>query len=177
VSSLWTPQGEHRVPRDGSPGAGSGAPDGEGGGGGHGSGPEHDDPPEDRLQDDGLQDDGGAQPAAAAAPESHPLTEEEAEARAQLDELRAQLLAAPAAEVIANHAFGLFELAALHLSADPPHLDSARLAIDAMGALVEGLGSRLEDGAAALRDGLSQIRIAFVKISEAAATGDGAPAS
>ena len=45
--------------------------------------------------------------------------------------------------VVANHAYGLFELAALHLSAKPPSLDQARLAVDALGALVEGLGDRL----------------------------------
>jgi hypothetical protein len=169
VSSLWTPQGEHRVPRDGGPGGGSGAPEGGDGD----AGPE---------QDAGLPGDHATEPA-TAAPESQPRphpgsagareAEEEALARAELDELRAQLLAAPAADVIANHAFGLFELAALHLSAEPPHIDSARLAIDAMGALVEGLGGRLGDGAGALRDGLSQIRLAFVKISQAGPAVDG----
>src|SRR5438132_228893 len=42
---------------------------------------------------------------------------------AQVDELREQLLAAPAEIIVANHAFGLFELAALHLSATPPNLN------------------------------------------------------
>jgi len=65
--------------------------------------------------------------------------------RAHLNELREQLLAAPAEVVIANHAFGLFELAALHLSQQPPKLDQARLAIDAFGALVEGLTGRLAE--------------------------------
>ncbi len=48
---------------------------------------------------------------------------------------------------MANHAFGLFELAALHLSLQPPQLAQARLAIDALAALVDGLGERLGDAA------------------------------
>ena len=55
-------------------------------------------------------------------------------------ELREQLARTPAEVVVANHAFGLFELAALHLSLQPPQLDQARLAIDALAALVDGLG-------------------------------------
>ena len=55
-----------------------------------------------------------------------------------MDELRDQLARTPAEVVVANHAFGLFELAALHLSLQPPQLDQARLAIDALAALVDG---------------------------------------
>ena len=46
-------------------------------------------------------------------------------------ELEAELAQAPVEVVIANHAFGLFQLAALHLSQQPPQLPQARLAIDA----------------------------------------------
>jgi len=80
-------------------------------------------------------------------------------------ELQARLARTPAAVVIANHAFGLFELAGLHLSLDPPQLDQARLAIDALAALVEGLGDRLGSPAKDLANGLSQIRMAFVQIN------------
>ena len=54
---------------------------------------------------------------------------------------------------IANHAIGLFQLAALHLSQRPPNLEEAPLAIDAMGALVEGLAGRLGEDEAPLKDG------------------------
>ena len=67
---------------------------------------------------------------------------------------------------MANHAYGLFELAAIHLSQQPPRLDQARLAVDAMAALVEGLGGRLGEAEPSLRDALAQIRLAFVQISE-----------
>jgi hypothetical protein len=93
-----------------------------------------------------------------------------------MEELRDQLAATPAAVVVANHAFGLFELAALHLSLQPPQLEQARLAIDALAALVDGLGSRLGDAAPQLSDGLSQLRMAFVQIhaAEQSRAGQGA---
>ncbi len=83
--------------------------------------------------------------------------------------IAAQLLAAPVEDVIANHCYGLFELAALHLSQQPPNLDSARGAIDALGLLVEGLGPRLGQHGEALSEGLNQLRLAWVKLSETVA--------
>ena len=83
---------------------------------------------------------------------------------AHLEELRGQLLATPVEVVVANHAYGLFELAAIHLSERPPALGQARLAIDALGAIVEGLAGRLGDAEPSLVDALAQIRMAFVQI-------------
>jgi hypothetical protein len=77
------------------------------------------------------------------------------------------------AVVVANHAYGLFELAAIHLSEQPPRLDDAALAVDALGAVVEGLEGRLGEAEPSLRDALSQIRLAFVQIKGAAVAGDG----
>src|SRR5271167_4119031 len=62
-----------------------------------------------------------------------------------VDMLRAQLASAPAEVVVANHCYGLFELAAVYLSQNPPLLPQASLAIDALACLVEGLGERLGD--------------------------------
>jgi hypothetical protein len=92
-------------------------------------------------------------------------------------ELRDQLAKAPAEVVVANHAFGLFELAALHLSLQPPQLDQARLAIDALAALVDGLGGRLGDAAPQLSEGLSQLRLAYVQLHTAEQTRSGGEAS
>jgi hypothetical protein len=86
---------------------------------------------------------------------------------AEMAELRDQLARTPAEVVVANHAYGLFELAALHLSLDPPHLEPARLAIDALGYLVEGLGPRLGEPADELKTALAQLRMAFVQVSAA----------
>jgi len=87
--------------------------------------------------------------------------------QAQLQELRDQLARTPAVVVVVNHAFGLFELAALHLSLKPPQLDEARLAIDALGALVDGMPGRLGEHEKELKDGLAQLRIAFVQVKGA----------
>ena len=70
----------------------------------------------------------------------------------------------PAEVVVTNHVMGLYELAAIHLSADPPDLASAALAIDAVACLVDGLGDRLGADAATMRDALANIRMAFVQI-------------
>ncbi len=82
-------------------------------------------------------------------------------------ELQRQLTETPAAVVIANHCFGMFELAALHLSVQPPNLTEAQLAIDALAAVVEGLRGRLGEPEAQLAEALSQLRLAFVQIRAA----------
>ena len=93
--------------------------------------------------------------------------------QARLAQLQEQLARTPAEVVIANHAFGLFELAALHLSLQPPQLDQARLAIDALAALVDGLGDRLGDHARELDEGLANLRMAYVQIHAASQAAPG----
>ena len=88
---------------------------------------------------------------------------------AQMRELEERLAATPASVVVANHAYGLFELAALHLGRRPPNFEEAQVAIDAMGALVEGMGSRLGDHTKQLQEGLTQLRLAFVQVKNAGA--------
>ena len=103
MSTLWTPGGERPIRREPA-GTPTSPPRRPGGPGGAG---------------------GGAGPGVAEPSEE--------ELQAQMDELREQLARTPAEVVVANHAFGLFELAALHLSLQPPQLEQARLAIDALG--------------------------------------------
>jgi hypothetical protein len=79
--------------------------------------------------------------------------------------------------VVANHAMGLWELAALHLSNSPPNLPQAQLAIDALSALLDGLVGRLGDDEKSLRDGLAEIRLAFVQIHKAARAREGGTGS
>ena len=83
-----------------------------------------------------------------------------------VETVRRQLAEVPAEIVVTNHVMGLYELAAIHLSATPPDLVSAALAIDAVACLVEGLGERLGDDAATMRDALGNIRMAFVQIKQ-----------
>ncbi len=87
-----------------------------------------------------------------------------ADAQAAIDEARRRVAEVPAEVVITNHVMGLYELAAIHLSAEQPDLRSAALAIDAVACLVDGLGDRLGPEAATMRDALGNIRLAFVEI-------------
>jgi hypothetical protein len=95
-----------------------------------------------------------------------------AEAEAAMNDARARLAEVPAEVVITNHVMGLYELAAIHLSADPPDLRQAVLAIDAVACLVEGLDDRLGDDAPTMQDALANIRLAFVTIKGQVSSGD-----
>ena len=124
--------------------------------------------------------------AAGPAPRPEAPRPDEPDETERLTAIRAvheELRRAPVAEVVANHALGLFELAIVHLGiATPPgpdgrqpaaDLPSAKFAIDAMAALVDGLGSRFGEVEAPLRDALTQAQVAYVRV--AGAPGEGAP--
>ena len=102
----------------------------------------------------------GEQPVGAAP------TDDERALAEELAAMQEELAQTPAAVVVANHAVGLFQLAAIHLNRRPPNLEEGRLAIDAMAALVEGLHGRLGDEEEALRDALTQVRMAFVSLAK-----------
>jgi hypothetical protein len=145
MASLWTPEGEHVVTGEQS------AP-----GKSHGRS-KASSPPDAHL------DEGGR----TAGPDDDALAED-------LAEIERELRAAKVEDVIANHCYGLFQLAALYLGSQPPRLEDARLAIDALAAVVDTLGERLGGSADTLRDAVAQIRIAFVQIAGAASTANGA---
>jgi hypothetical protein len=103
------------------------------------------------------------------------------EGRAQLEAeaaaMAAELAAAPAAVVVANHVVGLFQLGAIHLNQDPPHLEDGRLAIDAVRGVLDAVGDRLGEDADALRTGLTQLQLAYVELHRrAGGSSPGAPA-
>lgn len=108
----------------------------------------------------------GAGPIGAAGGQE--LTaDQQAEAQqiaAEMAQVREQLSQVPAAQVVANHAMGCYELAAIHLSAQPPRFSEAQLAIDAFGALTEVLTGKLGEDEATLADALAQLRLAFVQM-------------
>jgi len=115
--------------------------------------------------DAGPEDDGAADPLAGLSPEER----EQARAMAaEMDEVRRQLASVPAAVVIANHAMGMYELAAIHLSSQPPNFKEAQVAIDAMAAIVEGVKGRLGENEPTLVDALAQLRLAYVQLQGAA---------
>jgi Domain of unknown function (DUF1844) len=149
--SLWTPHGEHPVDDDRpSPRSPTGPPGGD-----------TEEIDLDRLDVENLTDEQKEQLAALAE---------------EMAETRRRLAMVPAAQVVANHAIGLFELAAIHLQSQPPNLDQATVAIDALAAIVDKLGPRLEAHEAPLRDALAQIRLAFVQVRGAAEATGGQPA-
>ncbi|HXZ62564.1 MAG TPA: hypothetical protein VEG62_07470 [Acidimicrobiales bacterium] len=107
-------------------------------------------------------------PTGAGGPAAPPSEEAaSAEAQAAVDAMREQLASAPAEVVVANHCYGLFELAAIYLSQSPPMLFQACLAIDGLGALLQGLEGRLGEAEPSLRESLSQLRLAYVRLEGA----------
>jgi hypothetical protein len=82
-----------------------------------------------------------------------------------LEDARARVASTPAEVIVVNHAMGLYELAAIHLSSQPPQLAQAALAIDAVAALVEALGDRLGAQTPVLSEAVSTLRLAFVQVS------------
>ena len=114
--------------------------------------------------DDGLEDDPDDVLGRDAGELDGETTDVIEDAQVAIDEARRRVAEVPAEVVITNHVMGLYELAAIHLSADQPDLASAALAIDAVACLVDGLGDRLGAEAVTMRDALANIRIAFVQI-------------
>jgi hypothetical protein len=113
------------------------------------------------------------EPAGGGVPPEGEAVEMTQEQYQELLQARAELAAIPVADIIANHAIGLQQLAVIHLLPDPdlegnpsePRLAQAGLAIDALGALVDTLGDRLAPHHEALREAVTQLRMAFVELS------------
>lgn len=100
----------------------------------------------------------------AEAPELTPEQEEQAREMAkELAETRVRLMETEVSAVLANHAMGIYELAAIHLTADQPKIGEAKLAVDALATLVEGLEGRLGEGEQTLKEALHQARMVFVQ--------------
>ena len=129
-----------------------------------------------RAPDDSAASDGSAASDAAADFDLDSLSPEEREQAEQyireLAESRERLKAVPASVVVANHAMGLYELAALHLSSQPPNFAEGAVAIDALGALLDGMKGRLGEAEPTLQDALSQIRMVFVQLKNRPEDGD-----
>ena len=146
--TLWTPSGEHPVDRKPSQPGEPSSPPGRPGPPGPG----------------GPGDDG--------EPSLEDLTPEQ---RAQVEEMNRQMEAAqermlslPAGVVIGQQAMQFYELAAVYLSQQPPRLDEARIAIDALAGVAEKLGDRLGEAEQPVRQALNQLQLAFVQVARQA---------
>lgn len=108
----------------------------------------------------------GTPPGAAGDPG---LAGDEATARREAARVRAELAQTPVADIVANHAIGLWQLAVLHLGLEhegaEPDLAQAKLALDAMASMVEGVVDRLDDHAEPLKQALTNLRLAYVNVS------------
>jgi hypothetical protein len=108
----------------------------------------------------------GREPVGGGGPDDPTdLTADQEELLGELQAAREQLANTPAALVVANHAIGLFQLAAIHLDRQPPNLEDARLAIDALAAIVDGLQGRLGEEEEALREARTQLQMAYVHVA------------
>jgi hypothetical protein len=121
-----------------------------------------------------ISDEMLAEAASAAGIDLEQLSPEE---RQQLEamlvdmaEAQVRLASAPAAEIVVNHLGGLYELARIHLSQDPPNFDDAALAIDALTGVLDAIEDRLGPDGPALREAVSQLRLAFVQLRERSGT-------
>ena len=83
----------------------------------------------------------------------------------EMDRIRDEIRTSDPELIIANHCYGLFELAAIHLTSSPPNLYASAMSIDALGAIVSALDDRLTTTKGDLNDALGQIRLAFVQLS------------
>lgn len=140
MSTLWTPGGEIPVDRNA---------------------PAEPTAPPSRRQPSGER------PPGAQRPGGQPPGDQPSED--QLDQMRQQLLEAPASDVIAQHLMAFYELAAMHLSSDEPRLPDAKLAIDAIEAVLSGLAGRLGPAEEAIGGAVPQLKMAFVEASDRAA--------
>jgi hypothetical protein len=123
-----------------------------------------------RAGDGAPADEPVAGPSDADLADLSPEDRQQLEAmQAEMAQVREQLLQAPASVVVSNHAMGIYELAALHLTTEQPKLGEAVLAIDALTALVEGLEGRLGEAEPTLREALAQLRAAYLEVKSRAA--------
>ncbi len=157
MSSLWTPDGEHEVPRE--PDASS-TP---------GQGGTPDQPAEARASDPSAD-------ALRAAAESigvdlDSLSDDEREQlRAELAEMmrvRREVSATPASEMLTNHMMRLFDLTTIYLEGDPPAFSDAATVIEAFRAMLDALGERLGESEPTLREALGQLQMLFVQVKDA----------
>lgn len=149
--TLWTPDGERPIPPRQSPEPG----------------PEESGPGRTAAAGQPTEGEAGSPDQAELSPEQ----QEQAEAMArEMAEARARLRETPVATVLVNHALGIYELAAIHLTADDADLAEAKLAIDALAALLDSVAGRIGEDEPTLKEALHQARMVYVQRTQQAAS-------
>ncbi len=104
------------------------------------------------------------------APDFSDLSDEERLAAeqiiAEMAHVRAEIVAAPAEQIVANHLIGLYELASAHLSQPEPNFIAASLAIDSIAAVLAATEGRLGESEEQLRQALVVVQTFFVRRKE-----------
>lgn len=104
------------------------------------------------------------------APDFSDLSDEERLAAEQLiaemAQVRAEIVAAPAEQIVANHLIGLYELASAHLSQPEPNFAAASLAIDSIAAVLTAAEGRLGESEEQLRQALVVVQTFYVRRKE-----------
>jgi len=151
MSSLWTPDGERPVNRSAPAGAATPAdPDRAGVG----------------AEGDPLK--------AAAAALGLDIDSMSAGDRAQLEaelaemmQVRREVAATPAAEMLTNYLMRFFDLATIYLQSDPPAFADSATVIEAFRCVLDGVGDRLGENEPLLREALGQAQMVFVQVKNA----------
>lgn len=161
MGSLWTPEGEHEVPKPG------GDAEAAAGIANSGSG--------DSRSGDNAAGEGGGDPLRAAAAaigvDLDALDEDErTQLRAELEEMmrvRREVSATPAAEMLTNHLMRFFDLVTIYLEAEPPAFSEAATVIEAYRSVLDGVGGRLGEHEPLLREAHGQLQMLFVQVKDA----------
>lgn len=166
MSSLWTPDGEHQVPREPQPPEGTGSRTEQGAPGATSGADEEADHSSETLR----------AAAEAIGIDLDSLSDEERDQlRAELAEMmrvRREVAATPASEMLTNHMMRLFDLATIYLEGDPPSFPDASAVIEAFRAMLDALGDRLGDAEDTMREALGQLQMLFVQVKDGNARPD-----
>jgi len=139
LMTIWTPSGEHEIPRNSS------------------------DSPDQSKQ---VKSGGQAAEPVGSGPDGEIDPEVQQQYEEQLAEISQRILETPIETMLAQHFVGLFEIAAIHLSADSPNLHNARLVINAMDGMMSATEGELGNAEEPMQSMLHQIRMAFVSVSK-----------
>ena len=87
---------------------------------------------------------------------------------AEMMQVRREVAATPAAEMLTNYLMRFFDLATIYLESDPPAFADSATVIEAFRCVLDGVGDRLGENEPLLREALGQAQMVFVQVKNAA---------